>query len=192
MTESETTPKEVGEEENWEKWVKCLFWQTNEDSDSCCLTAKNVQVELGNSESAISSRLVLDRKMRMITRRGKPDKVNLWGVFAEEVEAIPKSETLLEFTVICDDNQKIVLGAPDYIRLLLGSQNAKKEETKLMIQEPMQSLVRQTRIISEVKSIGKLDVKNFGLYQLAALRVALAHTEANIKKGRNYSKVIKD
>ena len=191
-TETGTTPKELGEEENFEKWVKCLFWQTNENSDSCCLTAKNVQVELGNSESAISSKLVLERKMRVITRRGEPDKVNLWGVFAEEVETVPKSETLLEFTVICDDDQKIVLGAPDYIKLLLGSQNAEKEETKLIIQEPMQGLVRQMRSISEVKSIGKLDVEKFGLYQLAAIRVALAHTEANIKKRRNYSKEEKD
>ena len=180
--------QELGEEEEWQQRVKCLFWQTNGDSGLSCLTARSVQVEISNHYSAISSKLALDQKMKITTKEAEPDTVQLWAAFAEEVDNMPTDGTMIEPVLICDDNYKVVLGVPDFIKLLVESKNAKEEETQIMIQESVQDLMGRARMIPEVGPTLRLGETNFGIYQLAAIRMALAYTEEKFRKQKNCSK----
>ena len=175
------------QEEEWQQRVKCLFWQTDEGSGLSCLIARSVQVELSSHYSAISSKLASDQKMKITTKEAGPDTVQLCAVFADEVDNMPTDGTMIEPVLICDDNYKLVLGVPDFIKLLVESKNAKKEETQIMIQESVQDLMGEARMMSEVGPTLRLGETTFGVYQLAAIRMALAYTEEKFRKQKNCS-----
>ena len=139
---------------NWEKTVKCLLWQTDEyyngEKRTSCLFARNIPVVIENHDSAISSGLVLRQGIRVTNQVGEPDRVHLLAEIAGEIEDTPIDGVILSPVVICDNEDKLILGGPDYIKLLLGSKNATKEEAQISARLPVQEFVQQVDVLEYI------------------------------------------